>query len=133
MFDDGDAEKLSKLGDLVPDGVFDDTKYAKILSDIFDSIVQVDKDDSKSRIQFMMNCINYCVDEESEFCDDRVSDVVIALGYFATNLYSYLSDEQKELFFRYHNDHVIPETFKECEIMPFYEIDSMFPDGQEKN
>jgi hypothetical protein len=133
MFDDGDAKRLSELGDLVPDGVFDDTKYAKILSNVFDSIVQLDKNDSKTMIQFMMDCINSYINEQSEFSSDPVSDVVVALAYFTTNLYSYLSEEQKEIFFRYHNDHVIPETFKECEAMPFYEIESMFPNESGKN
>ncbi len=133
MFNDGDAEKLSQLGDLIPDGIYDASNYARVLSTLFDSIMEmnVNDDDPKFRIQFMMDCINQCVDSsstDSEFSTENVSDVVTALSYFVMNLYSYLSSEQKDEFFSYHSDHMIPQTLLECQAMPFYEVQNMFPD-----
>lgn len=131
MFDEGDAEKLSNLGDLVPDGVFDASNYARILSNVFESMVKMeDEDNPTHRIQFMMDCINECSEHRSsdgDFSTENVSDVVTALSYFVMNLYSYLNPEQKHAFYNYHKNHAIPQTFRECEAMPFYEIENMFP------
>lgn len=144
MFNDDDMDKLADSGMRVPDGVFDASVYAQILSDMFDYIKEMDSDDFSSNIHFMMRCVNLAYDfvdgKTPEFSKDRAEDTITALSYFVMQMYANLDPKVKEEFLHHHENEVIPDTFSECKALPVYdlsdEVDSIFEvtdfDGMEE-
>lgn len=123
MFDDGDAERLADTFGRVPDGVFDASQYGQIFENIFCCIENIDFNSPTTGIQFMMNCINECYDNDfNDFNNSKATDVIIALSYFVINSLSSFEEDSLEEFMRIHRDEVIPNAIEETKALPFYDI-----------
>jgi len=126
MFDDGDAEKLSDVGDRIPDGVYDATSYAQILSDILGHMKNLDPERAESNISFMMKMINLCYIfkeyEEPKFIQERAEDTITALSYYVMNLIPNVDPELLGEFFKHQEEETIPKTFSECIALPIYDL-----------
>jgi hypothetical protein len=124
MFDEDDVNHMVNSNTRIPDGVINGSQYADIFKTLSEMLEKTNTKDFQESIRWVMGCINECYNNDDNlFSKEKAADVVTSLAYLAMTLCNGIDElGYKGDFFEHQNTEVIPQLFKECETIPWYDF-----------
>jgi hypothetical protein len=128
VFNDKDFDHIQKMENAMPDGIVDGSESHIILENIVNVMSETDFTSDESRMEFMMQCINFCYekpdDDESALVEDNVFGVILGLCFNYSNIVSNLIVDgfNVDEYYSFLKSEVLPTMKEESKTLPYWDI-----------
>jgi hypothetical protein len=127
MFNEEDFNHIEKMKSSMADGMTDGSESHMILEEIVELMSKTDFTSDESRMEFMMNCINICYqDEDGEpvLVEDKMFGVILGLCFNYSNIISNLIVDgfNVDEYYEFLQKEVLPVMREESKSLPYWDV-----------
>jgi hypothetical protein len=127
MFNEEDFNHIEKMRSSMADGMTDGSESHMVLEQIVGLMSKTDFTSDESRMEFMMNCVNICYqDEEGEpvLVEDKMFGVILGLCFNYSNIISNLIVDgfTVDEYYEFLQKEVLPVMREESKSLPYWDV-----------
>jgi len=127
MFNEEDFNHIEKMRSSMADGMTDGSESHMVLEQIVGLMSKTDFTSDESRMEFMMNCVNICYqDEEGEpvLVEDKMFGVILGLCFSYSNIISNLIVDgfNVDEYYEFLQKEVLPVMREESKSLPYWDV-----------
>ena len=127
MFNEEDFNHIEKMKSSMADGMTDGSESHMVLEEIVGLMSKTDFTSDESRMEFMMNCVNICYqDEDGEpvLDEDKMFGVILGLCFNYSNIISNLIVDgfNVDEYYEFLQKEVLPVMREESKSLPYWDV-----------